>query len=288
VSRERKSPAATLRARGLAPRRALGQNFLSDPAILDSIAAAAALAPDDVVLEVGPGTGLLTRVLAARAGRVVAVELDRGLAAACRQAFADAPTVTVVEADALADGAPSPALREALATARGERAWKLVANLPYQIAAPLLVGLFADAAPPSLAVVTIQREMADRLRAAPATAAYGALSVQFQLRATAEVVRHLPPGAFWPRPQVRSTVLRCRPRPASVAPTGRFPAVLRALFDHRRKQVPAALATAGLCDRAAAARALRAMGRAPTVRGEALAPAEIVALAAALASPASP
>ena len=244
------------------------------------------MGPHDIVLEVGPGTGLLTRELTARAGRVVAVELDRGLAAECREVFADDPRVVVVEADALAGGAPSPALVDALAAAcrapRGPKPWKLVANLPYQIAAPLLVGLFDLEPPPVVAVVTVQREMADRLRAAPGRPAYGALAVRLQLRADVAVVRHLPPGAFWPRPKVRSSVIRCRPRADAPVLPANFDVVLRALFDHRRKQAPAALATAGVCGRASAVAALRAIDRAPTVRGEALAPGEIVALAAAL------
>lgn len=281
----RPSPGETLREHGLAPKKSLGQNFLADPAILASIADAADLRPDDVVLEIGPGTGLLTRVLAERAGAVVAVELDRGLAAACRETFAAQPHVTVVEADALAGGVPAPALRDALAAARGAQPWKLVANLPYRAAALLLTGCFRLNPPPTVAVVTVQREMADRFRAGPGTEHYGALSVRFQLLADAEVVRHLPAGAFWPRPKVRSSVIRCRPLAQRPALPPRFEPVLRALFDHRRKQVPAALAAAGAATRAAARTALAAMGLPVEIRGESLDCSQICTLARLLDGP---
>ncbi len=293
MGRETPSPPRALRARGLRPRKALGQHFLSDPRILDSIADAAGLSRDEVALEIGPGTGLLTRRLAERAGRVVAVELDRALAEGCRAALADlGDRVEVVAADALdGRGSFSRPLRAALDRARGpeRRPWRLVANLPYGAASQAIVAsLEADGSPepPEAVVVTIQRELADRLRARPGTAAYGSLTVRVALLAEVEVLRHLAPGAFWPPPKVRSSVVRLRPRPgalATLASAPRLDRVLRALFDYRRKRAARALETAGLASRAVAAAALAAVGARPDARGETLGPETILALSGALA-----
>ncbi|MCI0341902.1 MAG: 16S rRNA (adenine(1518)-N(6)/adenine(1519)-N(6))-dimethyltransferase RsmA [Planctomycetales bacterium] len=282
----------TLRARGLRPRKPLGQHFLSDPRILDSIADAAGLGPGEVALEIGPGTGLLTRRLAGRAGRVVAVELDRALAEGCRIALGDlGDRVEVVAADALdGRGRFSRPLRAALDRARGPgpRPWRLVANLPYGAASQAIVAALEHPEPPEAVVVTIQREMADRLRAAPGSAAYGALTVRVALLADVEVLRHLAPGAFWPPPKVRSSVVRLRPRPGAreaVASAPLMDRVLRALFDYRRKRADRALEVAGLATRAAAAAALAAAGAPAGARGERLQPETILALARALPPP---
>lgn len=280
---EREKPSETLGKRGLRPKKSLGQNFLSDPAILDSIVDAAGVGPGDVVLEVGPGTGNLTRPLAARAGRLVCVELDRDLAKACRETFAGYDTVEIVEGDALDKGALSSALLEGLARARaalGSGApWKLVANLPYNAAARILTGVLAHDPPPACAVVTVQREMADRFRAAPGGKDYGALSVRAQLMAAVALVRHLPAGAFWPRPSVRSSVITLVPRADRLVSTGLLDRVIGGCFEYRRKQIPTALVTAGVCARAQARAALAAAGLEPALRGETLTPQAFASLA---------
>jgi len=282
----REKPSETLGKRGLRPKKALGQNFLSDPAILDSIVDAAEVGPGDVVLEIGPGTGNLTRPLAARAGRLVCVELDRDLVKVCRETFAGQDHVGITECDALHNGRLNPALLEALAAARtslgGEPPWKLVANLPYNAAALILTGTLAHTPPPSCVVVTVQREMADRLRATPGGKEYGALSVRAQLMAEVRFVRHLPAGAFWPRPNVTSSVITLVPRPDPTVPEGLLDRVIGGCFEYRRKQIPTALATAGVCSREQARTALEAAGFKPDLRGERLAPQEFASLAARL------
>jgi 16S rRNA (adenine1518-N6/adenine1519-N6)-dimethyltransferase len=283
---EREKPSETLGKRGLRPKKSLGQNFLSDPAILESIVDAAAVGDGDVVLEVGPGTGNLTRPIASRAGRIICVELDRDLAKACRELFAGQDTVTIVEGDALDHGALSAPLREGLATARaalgGDPSWKLVANLPYNAAARILTGVLAHDPPPACAVVTVQREMADRFRAKPGGSDYGALSVRAQLMAEVSLVRHLPAGAFWPRPNVRSSVIKLVPRADRLIPVGLLDRVIGGCFEYRRKQIPTALVTAGVCSREQARAALAAVGLAPELRGETLAPQQFASVAAHL------
>ncbi len=283
---EREKPSETLGKRGLRPKKSLGQNFLSDPAILDSIVDAAEVGAGDVVLEIGPGTGNLTRPLAARAGRLVCVELDRDLAKACRELFAGQDSVTIVEGDALDHGALSAPLLEALGESRtaldAAAPWKLVANLPYNAAARILTSVLAHDPPPACAVVTVQREMAGRFRAAPGGKDYGALSVRAQLMAEVSLVRHLSAGAFWPRPTVRSSVIKLVPRVDRVSPVGLLDRVIGGCFEYRRKQIPTALVTAGVCSREQARAALAALGLAPELRGETLAPQQFASLAARL------
>lgn len=280
---EREKPSETLGKRGLRPKKSLGQNFLSDPAILDSIVDAAAVTKADVVLEVGPGTGNLTRPLAARAGRLVCIELDRDLAKVCRETFEAQDHVSIIECDALQNGRLHPKLLEALAAARtslgGEPPWKLVANLPYNAAALILTGSLAHTPPQSCAVVTVQREMADRLRANPGGKEYGALSVRAQLMAKVSLVRHLPAGAFWPRPNVTSSVIKLVPHNDVVVATGLLDRVIGGCFEYRRKQIPTALATAGVCEREQARDALAAAGLDPALRGETLTPQQFASVA---------
>lgn len=231
--------------RGLAPRRDLGQNFLIDLNLHDFIARAADLGPDDVVLEVGPGAGALTTLLARHAAAVVAVEYDPAMAELTREAVADQTNVRVLNLDALAGkNTINPVvldqLRAGLAVAP-QRRLKLVANLPYNIATPLISNLLVHPELcPSLMVVTIQRELAERIVAAPLSAAYSALSVTVQALADAELLRVLSPKVFWPRPKVESAILSIRPNPekrSAIGDVAWFHQVVRKVFLHRRKNL---------------------------------------------------
>lgn len=247
------------------PKKEYGQHFLRDPNILDVIGRLAELEPGDVVLEIGPGRGVLTRYLAARVRRVHAVEIDRGL----EPELADLPdNVDVVFGDALQLGLP-------------EDATKLVANLPYNVATPLVVESLDGLPGIGLWCVMVQREVADRFFAAPGTEDYGAVSVLVQL-ATERIGFHaVSRTVFRPQPNVDSALVAFR-RTELPATYGRVKEVVTAAFAHRRKTLPNSLALAGLTLREQAGEALAAIGRAPETRAEALAPAEFVALAEAL------
>ncbi|BDG61991.1 16S rRNA (adenine(1518)-N(6)/adenine(1519)-N(6))-dimethyltransferase RsmA [Caldinitratiruptor microaerophilus] len=275
---------AWLEARGLRPRRGLGQHFLVDRRVVDRIVAAVEPAPGDLVLEIGPGPGILTRALVEAGARVVAVELDRQLAALLRDTLpaAGAPgTVEVVEGDALKvdlAGLLAARLRP------GARA-RVAANLPYYITSPLLFRLLEEDLPLERIVVMVQREVADRILAPPGTRAYAALSVAVAYHAEARLVARVPPGAFWPPPSVDSAVvlLRLRERPPVATPREALFRVVRAAFGQRRKTLLRALAGGLRLDGDVVARALARAGVDGTRRGETLSLAEFAAVADALA-----
>jgi 16S rRNA (adenine1518-N6/adenine1519-N6)-dimethyltransferase len=230
---------------GVAPQHRFGQNFLIDLNIHELIVNAAQVGPGDVVLEVGPGAGALTTLMADRGAAIVAVEIDPAMARLTEKAVAGRPNVRVLNVDALANKHTIHPevldnLRAGLAVAP-DRRLKLVANLPYNIATPLLSNLLVHPELcPSLMVATIQLEMADRLRAGPEDEAYGALSVLVQAVADVQVVRVLPPSVFWPRPKVDSAVVSIVPDPAKRAAVGDlswFHTVVRQVFLHRRKNL---------------------------------------------------
>jgi 16S rRNA (adenine1518-N6/adenine1519-N6)-dimethyltransferase len=229
----------------VAPLHRYGQNFLIDLNIHDLIVDTAEVGPGDVVLEVGPGAGALTALMAGRGAAVVAVDIDPAMARLAAEATAGMPNVRVLNADALAGkNALNPEVvedvRAGLAAAPG-RAFKLVANLPYNIATPIVGNLLVHPElRPARMVVTIQKELADRMLAPPATEAYGALSVTCQALAEVTIVRVLPPSVFWPRPKVDSAVVKLVPDPARRAAVGDldwFHSVVRRVFLHRRKSL---------------------------------------------------
>jgi len=227
---------ALSRELGLHPKKSLGQNWLVDDAALARIAAAAELTLQDTVLEIGPGLGTLTRHLAARAGRVVAVELDGQLIAPLQRAVASYSNVTIVQGDIL-QFAPSDLV---------SGPYKVAANLPYYITSAVIRHLLEAYQPPSRIVLTVQLEVAQRITAAPGKLSLLAVSVQFYGRPT--LVARLKAGAFYPPPKVDSAVVRIEPysRPAvQVEDRDRFFAVVKAGFSQKRKQLHNALA-AGL------------------------------------------
>jgi len=247
----------------------LGQNFLADPNLLDAIVRDAALAPDDVVLEVGAGEGVLTERLAAAAAHVHSVEIDRGLEPALA-AIAALPNVELHWGDAmkldLGALAPPPTA--------------MVANLPYSVATPLILRTIEQL--PSLAswTVMVQREIADRLRAAPGSRTYGSPSVVAQLACEVELVRKVDPAVFKPRPRVDSAILRLRRSgPAADPPTREL---VRAAFAHRRKSLARSLEHGKAGSLQPARAALAELGLAEDSRAEALSPEQFAALSAKL------
>jgi len=269
---------------GSQPRYRFGQNFMIDQNLVRVVADAGAIASGDVVIEVGPGTGTLTEELLSRGADVIAVEIDRDLARLLRERFASEPRFTLIEGDALSS---KHALNEELAhhlaaALHAARPRKLVANLPYNIASPLIIELLL--ARVDLLAFTVQKEVADRLRAAAGSDAYGPLSVVAQSLAKVEVLRTLPPQAFWPAPKIESALVRMtrhenQPAPDSNA-FGRF---VHKLFSFRRKTLRKALAQAGFD----ADVALAKTGLDPKVRPEVLSGEQLAALFAAAGSAAS-
>jgi len=278
--------AGVFRDRGIRPKRRLGQNFLIDRNLLAIVADTAAIEPGDTVLEIGAGTGSLTEVLAARARRVIAVEIDPDLATIARKSLAPLEHVRVITADILGKGKSlNPAVLEAIEAA-GAQPLRVVGDLPYGVSTPLITALITSELPIECMALTIQREVAERLLATPGTKAYGYLSVLVQLTAAVEMVRRLPPHVFWPPPKVSSAIIRIR-RTAPPDEVRRVEALVHsvasALFQQRRKSAANGLLNAGLVrDRDQAQAALHAAGVPPGAKGDALAPDEIKRLAEAL------
>jgi 16S rRNA (adenine1518-N6/adenine1519-N6)-dimethyltransferase len=268
-----------------------GQNFLVDLNLVDLLVRTALIESADVVLEVGTGTGVVTERTAAAASHVVAAEIDPRLAQLARERLIDRTTVTLVEGDALASKHRfAPALLAALdsalaASPRGRLL--LVANLPYCIATPVISNLLARPRPFDAAVVTVQREMAERMTAAAGTSSYNALSVWVGAQCRGEIVRVLPPSVFWPRPKVDSAIVRLEIEPdrrAAIGDLGRFHDFVRDVFCHRRKVLRGVLlrmAGGKQTDAAHAAvdRVYTMLGLPATIRAEEIPPDEFVRLA---------
>lgn len=232
-----------LAAAGLKPQSRFGQNFLIDLNLVDLIARAAGLRKTDVVLEIGTGAGSLTTRLSDQAGQVVSAEIDPNLFRLAQVELAGRENVQLLLGDALRNKhhlRPElmDAVRERMAAIGTAARFLLVANLPYNVATPIISNLLHETPMPDVMVVTIQKELADRMIAVPATKDYGALSVWVQTIGRAEIVRELSPKVFWPRPKVRSAVVRIDTDPArraAIADLDFFHQTLRALFFHRRK-----------------------------------------------------
>jgi 16S rRNA (adenine1518-N6/adenine1519-N6)-dimethyltransferase len=227
---------------GIRPDTRHGQNFLIDLNLVHLLVNTAALDRRDVVLEVGTGTGSLTALLAQRAGAVVSVEISAELHQLAQEELIDCDNVTLLRRDALKNkNRLNPDILEAVATHLAVdpcRRLKLVANLPYNIATPVISNLLSTDITPYSMTVTIQKELADRITARPRTKDYSALSVWIQSQCEAEVIRILPPTVFWPRPKVYSAILHIVPQPekrAQIPHLAFFHTFVRTLFLHRRK-----------------------------------------------------
>jgi 16S rRNA (adenine1518-N6/adenine1519-N6)-dimethyltransferase len=221
---------------GLAARRDLGQNFVGDPNTVRRIARLAQVGPGDHVVEIGPGLGSLTLALAETGATIRAVEIDRGIVPVLRDVVAGCPNVTVIEADAMRVD-----WGEMLT---GSDRWTLVANLPYNVATPLVCDLLDEV--PSIAsmLVMVQREVAERFAASPRTPAYGAVTVKIAHWATSSIAGYVPASVFVPRPNVESALARIdrRTEPATAAPPEALFALVRTAFGQRRKMLRRSLA----------------------------------------------
>ena len=250
-----------------ARQRRLGQNFLADPNLLELIVREAALEGADVVLEVGPGSGALTDRLAPAVACVHAIELDERLRGELVPLAERAGNVNLIWGDAMATE---------LATLQPAPT-RMVSNMPYSVATPLLIRTICELAHVRDWLVLVQREIAERLRAAPRSRTYGAPSVQVQLACDLELVRTVDPAVFTPRPRVESALLRLTRR--GPAPDPGLRRLVRNAFVHRRKSLARSLELARPGTLEAAREALTAIGKQPDARAEALAPAEFEALA---------
>lgn len=267
-----------------------GQNFLVDLNLLDILERSAEITAADVVLEVGSGTGALTERLATHAGRVVTAEIDPRLAQLARDRLIECDTVTLIEGDVLAGKHRfAPAVLEAVATALaaspGGRLL-LVANLPYCVATPVISNLLALPRPFDTAVVTVQREMAERMVATAGSSSYNGLSVWVGSQCRGEVLRILPPSVFWPRPKVESAIVRIDLEPArraAITDLARFHAFVREVFCHRRKVLRGILlrmagGKASDVAKARVAATFEAVGLGPDARAEEIDPDRFVKL----------
>ena len=234
--------------RGIRPKNKLGQNFLIDLNLLDVLLRAAELTPDDLVLEVGSGTGNLTARLAHQAGAVVSVELDPAFAEMVKEAVAPSDRIRLMHADILKNkNELNPGVLETIRNLQVKTATtqtKLVANLPYAVATPVISNLLLSDVSLERMVVTVQWEIAERLMAAPGTKEYSSLAVLVQSLANVNLVRRLPPTVFWPRPKVDSAIVLIRPdaeKRAHVGDVMKLRSFLRDLYAHRRKNLRGAL-----------------------------------------------
>jgi len=267
-----------LRRFGYRPKKRLGQHFLMDSAAAARIAQLVAPAPGERVIEIGPGTGTLTRALLDARAAVTAIELDEDMVRILRSRD-DLAGAEIVHADALTF--------DYAGFAAGST-WRCTGNLPYNIATPLIVRFIEMPAGPESLVVMMQKDVADRLNAKPGTRAYGSLSIAVQYAMHVERAFTLPPGVFYPRPKVHSTVVRLqrRERPAvSVADEARFLQVVRGAFAYRRKTLANSLSLALKIDRMAVTNALTQLDYNTEIRGEQLAIGDFARIADALTLP---
>lgn len=245
-----------------------GQNFLIDTHVLDKIIAAAKITKDDFVLEIGPGIGTMTQYLCENAKRVLAVEIDNNLIPVLKETLKDYDNVEILHGDILKQDI------KAIATNyNGGKPIKVVANLPYYITTPIIMGLFESHVPLSNITVMVQKEVAERMQATPGSKTYGALSLAVQYYATPYIAANVPPNCFMPRPNVGSAVIRltCLSEPpVSVVDEALMFRLIRASFNQRRKTLVNGLHNSPELDfsKEEISEALNDIGKSPSVRGE--------------------
>lgn len=260
-----------------------GQNFLIDTHVLDKIIRSAQIGKDDFVLEIGPGIGTMTQYLSCAAGKVVAVEIDRALIPILEDTLDGFDNVRVINEDVLKVDIAELAREE-----NGGRPIKVVANLPYYITTPIIMGLFEKNVPIKSITVMVQKEVADRMQVGPGTKDYGALSLAVQYYAKPYIVANVPPNCFMPRPKVGSAVInleRYEEPPVKVQDEKLMFKIIRASFNQRRKTLANGLKNSAELDfaREEIEEAIEALGKGASVRGEALTLEEFARLADLLA-----
>ncbi|MBO5292899.1 MAG: 16S rRNA (adenine(1518)-N(6)/adenine(1519)-N(6))-dimethyltransferase RsmA [Lachnospiraceae bacterium] len=247
-----------------------GQNFLIDTHVLDKIISSAGITGEDCVLEIGPGIGTMTQYLAENAREVIAVEIDKALIPILEDTLSSYDNVTVINDDIL-----KVDINRIVKEQNGGKPIKVVANLPYYITTPIIMGLFENHVPLESITIMVQKEVADRMQVGPGTKDYGALSLAVQYYAEPKIVANVPPNCFMPRPNVGSAVIRLtrHSEPPVVVKNEKFMFdLIRASFNQRRKTLVNGLSNAGISGvtKETVTAALEAMGLPLTIRGEAL------------------
>lgn len=255
-----------------------GQNFLIDTHVLDKIISSAEITKDDCVLEIGPGIGTMTQYLAENAGEVVAVEIDKNLIPILEDTLSEYDNVTVINDDIL-----KVDINKIVKEKNAGRPIKVVANLPYYITTPIIMGLFESHVPLKSVTIMVQKEVADRMQEGPGSKEYGALSLAVQYYAKPEIVANVPPNCFMPRPNVGSAVIRLtryENPPVEVDDENKMFALIRASFNQRRKTLINGLTNAANLNytKEQIVAALEEMNLPLTVRGETLSLAEFAKL----------
>ncbi len=245
-----------------------GQNFLIDTHVLDKIISSAEVTKEDCVLEIGPGIGTMTQYLAENAREVIAVEIDKMLIPILQDTLSEYDNVTVINEDIL-----KVDINKIAQERNGGKPIKVVANLPYYITTPIIMGLFESGVPLHSITIMVQKEVADRMQVGPGTKDYGALSLAVQYYAKPQIVANVPPNCFMPRPNVGSAVIRLdrySEPPVEVCDEQKMFAIIRAVFNQRRKTMVNSLSNAPeLCiSKESIIKVLEEMGETPTVRGE--------------------
>lgn len=259
----------TIKKYDFAFQKKFGQNFLIDQHVLNKIIMAAGVTKDDVVLEIGPGFGTMTQYLAEAAKEVIAVEIDKALIPILQDTLSDYDNVTIINEDILKVDIKALAEEK-----NGGRPIKVVANLPYYITTPIIMGLFESHVPLDNITVMVQKEVAQRMQAEPGTKDYGALSLAVQFYASPYIVANVPPNCFIPRPNVGSAVIRLtkwEKPPVEVKDESFMFSLIRASFNQRRKTLQNSLVNGGIpVTKEKITNVLQDMGISPTIRGEAL------------------
>lgn len=270
---------AVLQKYGFNFQKKFGQNFLIDPHVLDKIIAAAEIGLDDFVLEIGPGIGTMTQYLAESAREVVAVEIDKNLIPILEDTLSAYDNVTVINDDIL-----KVDIQKLAEEKNGGKPIKVVANLPYYITTPIIMGLFESEVPLSSITVMVQKEVADRMQTGPGSKDYGALSLAVQYYAEPYIVANVPPNCFMPRPAVGSAVIRLtryEKKPVEVKDPAFMFKLIRASFNQRRKTLQNGLHNSSELQlpKEKVVQALEEMGLPAAVRGEKLDLAQFARLA---------
>lgn len=271
----------TIKKYDFAFQKKFGQNFLIDGHVLDKIIAAAGVTKEDVVLEIGPGFGTMTQYLAENAREVIAVEIDQTLIPILQETLKEYDNITLINEDIL-----KVDIAGLVKEKNGGRPIKVVANLPYYITTPIIMGLFESHVPLCNITVMVQKEVAQRMQAGPGTKDYGALSLAVQYYAEPYIVANVPPNCFIPRPNVGSAVIRLtrwEEPPVRVSDEKKMFAIIRASFNQRRKTLQNSLVNGGIdVTKEQIVSALETLQLPATVRGEALSLEQFAALTDAL------